>query len=139
MARGASVTRQGLGLRFRMPLPWRHAGFSGLLTAVTSGRVKVSAGAGERWRVRYSLDFTVLRVVAALLTAGCLIAGWAWPRLFLVNVLVGIWVVVYFAPKLFAVRRFDRLVRDSAVEVLERRTTPRGVPQQPQQPQPPLP
>ncbi len=134
MARGASVTRQGHGLRFRMPLPWRHGGFSGLMAAVTSGRVKVSAGAGERWQVRYSLDFTILRVLAGLLTAASVVMGFfAWPRLFLAQVLVGIWVVVYLAPKIFAVRRFDRLVRDSAVEVLERRTTPRSVEQQPQQ------
>lgn len=133
VARGASVTRQGLGLRFRMPLPWRHTGFSGLMTAVTTGRVKVSAGAGERWRVRYSLDFTILRVLAFLFTATSVIVGWGWPRLFLVNVLVAIWVIVYLAPRLLASRRFDRLVRDSAIEVLERRTSTRNVEQQPQQ------
>ena len=133
MQRGASVTRQGLGLRFRMPPPWRSRVFSGLIAAVTSGRVKVSAGAGERWRVRYDLDFTVLRVLAALLTVAAIVGGFTWPRLTLVNALAAIWVLLYIAPRLFASRRFDRLVRESAREVLERRTTPRSVEQQPQQ------
>lgn len=132
MVRGATVTRQGLGLRFRMPPLWRREGSSALMT-VTSGRVKVSAGAGERWQVRYDLDFTILRVLAALLTAVVVIAGFGWPRLFLGQVLAGIWGLLYLAPKIFANRRFDRLVRSSAVEILERRTTPRSVQQQPQQ------
>ena len=135
VARGASVARQGLGLRFRMPPPWRSRAFSGLIAAVTSGRVKVSAGAGERWRVRYDLDFTVLRVLAGLLTVAALVVGFfSWPRLTLVNALIGIWVLLYIGPRYFASRRFDRLVRVSAREVLERRTTPRSVPQQPEQP-----
>jgi predicted membrane protein len=100
-----------------------------VLLAVTSGLVKVSAGAGERWKVRYSLDYTVLRAIAVVLSIAAVVMGLsAWPRLTLVNVIAGIWVLVYFAPRWAAGRRFDDLVRDSATEVLERRHTPRDLP-----------
>lgn len=123
--RGATVTRQGLGLRFRMPLPWR-APRLGALISVTSGVVKVSAGAGEPWKVRYSLDFTVLRGLVALFAVVTVLSGLSWPRLALVQVLVALWLLVYGAPRLLAGRRFHRLVHESAQEVLERRRTPRA-------------
>ena len=132
VVRGAAVERQGLVLRFRMPPLWRRQQSSALMT-VTTGRVKVSAGAGERWQVRYDLDFTILRALAFVLTAAVVVGGFGWPRLLLAQALALIWGLLYLAPKIFANRRFDRLVRDSAVEILERRTTPRSVQQQPQQ------
>ena len=130
-ARGVSPKRRGLELRFRVPPPW-SAPRIGVLVAVTGGVVKVSAGAGERWKVRYKLDFTVMRGLALALSIGAIVYGLsAWPRLTLVNVLVGIWALFYFAPRWVAARHFDELVRDSATEVLERRRTPRDVPATP--------
>lgn len=130
-ARGVSPRRRGLELRFRVPPPWRAPGL-GVLLAVTSGLVKVSAGAGERWKVRYSLDYTVLRAVAVVLSIAAIVVGLsAWPRLTLVNVIAGIWLLVFFAPRWAAGRRFDVLVRDSAAEVLERRQAPRDIPATP--------
>ena len=130
-ARGVAPRRRGLELRFRVPPPWRAPGL-GVLMAVTSGLVKVSAGAGEKWKVRYSLDYTVLRGLAVVLSIAAIVVGLsAWPRLTLVNVIAGIWLLVYFAPRWAAGRRFDGLVRDSATEVLERRQTPRDLPATP--------
>lgn len=125
-ARGVAPERRGLELRFRVPAPWRAAGL-GTLMAVTSGVVKVSAGAGEPWRVRYGLDFTVLRGVAVALSIGAVLAGLGWPRLTLVNALIGIWLLCYVVPRWAAARRFDSLVRESAAAVLDRRRTPRDV------------
>ena len=127
-ARGVAPRRRGLELRFRTPLPWQAPGL-GTLIAVTSGVVKVSAGAGEPWKVRYSLDYTLLRAFAVVLSIAAVVYGLsAWPRLTLLNVVIGIWVLGYLGPKWMATRRFDGLVRESATEVLERRRTPREVP-----------
>jgi hypothetical protein len=125
--RGVKTRRRGLELRFRVPAPWRAWGL-GLLLAVTTGVVKVSAGAGEPWRVRFSLDFTVLRALAVVLSIAVTAVGLNWPRLTLVNIIAGIWVFLYFLPRWAADRRFDALVRASATEVLDRRRTPRDVP-----------
>lgn len=129
-ARGIRPTRRGLELRFRVPMPpWRVARV-GLLAAVTSGTVKVMAGAGDPWRVRYQLDYTILRGLCVLLSIAAVVMGLGWPRLTLVNTLAAIWLLAYLAPRWLAARRFDALVRDSATEVLERRRTPRDVPAQ---------
>jgi hypothetical protein len=127
-ARGVTPKRRGLELRFKVPPPWR-APRLGVLMAVTTGVVKVSAGAGERWKVRYSLDYTMLRALAVVLTIAAVIYGLSsWPRLTLLNVVIGIWVLWFLAPRWIANRHFDALVRDSATEVLERRSAPREVP-----------
>lgn len=127
-ARGVTPRRRGLELRFRVPLPWRAPGL-GVLVAVTGGVVKVSAGAGEPWKVRYSLDYTVLRALAVVLSIAAVVVGLsAWPRLMLINVVVAIWVLCYIGPRWVASRRFDGIVRESAADVLERRHTPRDVP-----------
>ena len=125
--RGVTPQRRGLELRFRVPLPWRSPRL-GLLMVVTKGLVKVSAGAGEPWKVRYSLDYTLLRALALVLSILAVVVGLsAWPRLTLLNVVIGIWMLVYIVPRWAAARRFDGLVRTSAIEVLERRRTPRSV------------
>ena len=46
----------------------------------------------------------------------------------LLNVVIGIWLLCYLGPRWVASRRFDYLVRESAIDVLERRRTPREVP-----------
>ena len=93
-----------------------------------SGVVKVSAGAGEPWKVRYSLDYTKLRALAVVLTIAAVVVGLSgWPRLTLLNVVIGIWLLCYLGPRWIASRRFDTLLRDSASEVLERRRTPRDL------------
>ena len=123
--RGVTPKRRGLELRFKVPLPWRAPGL-GVLAAVTSGVVKVSAGAGEPWKVRYSLDYTVLRALAVALSIAAVVVGLsAWPRLMLINVVAAIWLFVYLGPRWLASRRFDDMMRDSAASVLERRRTPR--------------
>ena len=125
--RGVAPQRRGLELRFRVPFPWPSPRL-GLFMAVSKGIVKVSAGAGEPWKVRYSLDYTLLRALALVFSIAAVVMGLsAWPRLTLLNAVIGIWVLVYFVPRWAAARRFDGLVRASAIEVLERRRTPRSV------------
>lgn len=127
-ARGVAPKRRGLELRFRVPPPWRALRLGTLMVA-TSGVVKVSAGAGERWKLRYSLDYTMLRALAVTLSVAAVVVGLsAWPRLTLLNALIGVWVLCYLGPRWVATRRFDGLLRESATEVLERRRTPRDVP-----------
>lgn len=127
-ARGATVTRDGFGaLSFRIRPPWR-APRAGLLLPITSGWAKVSAGAGERWRVRYELSFVTLRAIALLLSAALVAVGWTWPRLTLFSRLLGLWAVVYGAPWAAAAVGFRRLVEAGAREVVERRKTPRAGP-----------
>lgn len=124
---GVTPKRRGLELRFRIPVPWGAPGL-GTLVAVTGGVVKVSAGAGEPWKVRYSLDYTYLRAFAVVLSIAAIVLGLsAWPRLMLINVVVAIWILCYIGPRWAASRRFDGIVRESAADVLERRRTPRDV------------
>jgi hypothetical protein len=127
-ARGVTPRRRGLELRFRVPVPWRALRLGTLMVA-RGGVVKVSAGAGERWKLRYSLDYTWLRALALVLTVAAVVVGLsAWPRLTLLNVVIGIWVLCYLGPRWVATRRFDGLLRESATDVLERRRTPRDLP-----------
>lgn len=125
-ARGARVHRAGPigGLRFRMPQPW-DAPRLGILLAITSGRAVVSAGSGGPWRVRYELNFSVLRWTTIGLTAILVIlvlSGYLpWDRLTLLNAILVLWVVVYGIPYLAASIRFERIIRRSAAEILERR------------------
>jgi hypothetical protein len=122
-ARGARVDRAGAvgGLRFKMPWPW-HAPRLGILLAITSGRAVVSAGAGGPWRVRYSLDFSVLRAIVIGLSVVVIGARYAWPERFpMFQSLAILWLVVYGVPFFFASLRFRRIIQASAAEVVERR------------------
>jgi hypothetical protein len=120
--RGAVVARAGAaGLRFTMPPPWTAPRL-----AITSGRTTMSAGAGERWKVRYELSFAVLRGIVVVLSLVVVALGWTWPRTTLVNALVGLWAGVYGIPYLLAGRQFRRIIEAAAREVVERRRTPRG-------------
>jgi hypothetical protein len=124
--RGVDATREGFGsMVFRMPPPWRAA-HAGLLLPLRGGRVRVSAGAGERWRVRYELSFATLRALTLVLTAVVVAVGWSWPRLTLLSRLVVLWAAVYGAPWALAAFRFRKLVEGCAREVVERRKTPRA-------------
>jgi hypothetical protein len=125
--RGATVTRTGLAgaLRFRMPRPWK-APRLGILLAVTSGRAEVSAGSGGPWRMRYGLSFAVLRGLIILLSLGLIAYGLSWPdRTNLINALLGLWVIGYGLPYVAATLRFRRIIQSCALDVVERRRTPR--------------
>jgi hypothetical protein len=125
--RGAAVTRAGVAgaLRFRMPRPWK-APRLGILLAVTSGQVEVSAGSGGPWRVRYGLSFSVLRAVVILLSLGLVAYGLSWPdRTNLINALLILWVVAYGVPYFAANGRFRRIVQGCAIDVVERRRAAR--------------
>ncbi len=118
---GASVTRTEHGkLRFRMPAPWRAAHL-GLLLAITSGRISVSAGSGGPRRLRYDLSFLGLQVVVVVLSIAIVGVGWRWPRLDLVGVLIAFWIVAYGIPFFTASRRFRRIIYTSARDIVERR------------------
>jgi len=124
--RGVSVAREGFGaMTFRMPRLWKAAHL-GLLLPLRGGQVRVSAGAGERWRVRYELSFATLRALTLVLTAAVVALGWSWPRLTLLSRLVVLWAAVYAVPWGLAALRFRRLVESCAREVVERRKTPRA-------------
>lgn len=128
VAHGATVTRDGFGaLSFRMARPWR-AWHAGLLLPITAGWAKVSAGAGERWRVRYELSFVTLRAITLVLSVALVAAGWSWPRLTLLSRLLILWAVVYGAPWAGAAFRFRRIIEEGTREVVERRKTPRAGP-----------
>ncbi len=136
--RGATVDRAGAvgGLRFRMPRPWK-APRLGILLFITSGRVVVTAGSGGPWRVRYGLDFSMLRAVVIALSVGLIAIGLAWPRANLINALLMLWLVVYGVPHLVASARFRRVIRTSASDIVERRKVPRNSGSQPEVTDPP--
>jgi len=126
--RGATVTRSGIAgaLRFRMPKPWK-APRLGILLAVTSGQVEVSAGSGGPWRVRYGLSFSVLRGIVILLSLGLVAYGLSWPdRSNLINALLILWIVAYGVPYFAANGRFRRIIHGCAIEVVERRRAARS-------------
>ena len=124
-ARGVPPVRHGPGrLRFRMPPVWR-APRAGILHAITSGTVLVTAGAGERRQVHFDLGFAGLRISVLLLTGLLAVFGWELPRLTLLNALLVLWLVSYGVPWFLATRRFRGIVEDAARDVIERRATPR--------------
>jgi hypothetical protein len=133
-ARGARVDRSGTGavggLRFRMPRPW-EAPHLGILLAITSGRTVITAGSGGPWRVRYELSFAALRWLTIALTAVLitlvLTGDLAWDRSRLLGALVLLWTVLYGAPYVLASAQFERIIRSSAAEILERRHRARAV------------
>lgn len=131
--RGATVNRSGAtgALRFRMPRPWK-APRLGVLLAVTSGLAEVSAGSGGPWRVRYGLSFSVLRGIVIALSVGLIAIGLSWPdRTNLINALLVLWVVAYGIPYAAATTRFRRIVQSCAIDVVERRRSPRTSGSQP--------
>lgn len=124
--RGAAVTRENVGaLRFDMPRPWA-APKLGLLLAITSGRATLSAGAGERWRVRYELSYAVLRGLVIALTLVVVAAGWGWSRVTLLNTIIALWAALYGVPYALAGRQFRRIIAAAAHDVVERRTRERA-------------
>jgi hypothetical protein len=119
--RGADAHRDGRStLEFRMPLPWRASG-QGALLPISSGRVSVSAGAGGPRRVRYKVNFMLLRGLVLLLSAALVAIGFGWPRLTLLNALLALWAVCYGVPLAIAMSRFHRIVTSAARDVVERR------------------
>lgn len=111
VAHGAIVEPEGRGeLRFRMPAPWR-AWKSGLLLAITKGDVRVSAGAGGPWRVRYELRYTRLTALAIGLTVILVALGIGWRRIDLLNAMLLLWGVGYGALYLASGWGFHRILR----------------------------
>ena len=132
-ARGARVERSGSGafgaLRFRMPRPW-EAPHLGILLAITSGRTLITAGSGGPWRVRYELSFAALRWLTlastAVLIALVLTGYLAWDRSRLLGALIILWTLLYGTPYFIASAQFERIIRTSAADILERRHRARG-------------
>ena len=123
--RGVSSERVGTGrLDFRMPHPWRTVR-QGPLLAISRGAALVSAGAGDRRRVRYELNFRRLRVATVVLSLVLVAIGFRWPRLTLLNALLMLWLLVPGIPYALAAWRFHALMAEAARDVLERRLTPR--------------
>lgn len=127
-ARGLEVSRHGAGgLRFKVPPPWRTRR-AGLLGAATSGRVRVTAGRGERRHVRYELKFTMLQAVLMLASFVLVIVGWQRARVSLLGSVALIWVLIYLPAYMIASRQLRRIVATGAREVIDRRRTPRDSP-----------
>ena len=125
--RGAEVELVGHEeLHFRVPAPWR-ASRLGWLAAVTSGEAHFSAGGGGPWKLRYRLNFTVLRTLCLALTALLVFLGWRlhWARETLIPSVVGLWALLFLPLYLVATTHFYRSLRRAAREVIERRATPR--------------
>jgi hypothetical protein len=116
-ARGARVRHDIVGgFRFRLPLPWHRGRKLGALRVIFSGRVTIGAGAGEPWRARYQLRFTLLTITTVLLSIALLKLGFHWPRGRLLGLLGLVWGVVYGIPCARAMREFRQLVTEAARE-----------------------
>lgn len=121
MERGATVELVGNdALRFRMPYPW-HTHRLGWLIPVTSGRAEVSAGGGGPWRVRYQLNFSMLRYICIALSVVLAVVGREWPRLTLLNGLVILWLACYALVISVASSRFSKLLEAASSDIVERR------------------
>ncbi|MBC7789645.1 MAG: hypothetical protein H7Z74_06850 [Anaerolineae bacterium] len=119
--RGATVELVGNdALRFRMPYPW-HTHRLGWLIPVTSGRAEVSAGGGGPWRVRYQLNFSMLRYICITLSVALAVIGRGWPRLTLLNGLVILWLACYALVTSIASSRFSKLLEAASSDIVERR------------------
>jgi hypothetical protein len=115
-ARGALVRHDIVGgFRFRLPLPWNGRGL-GALRAIFSGRVTIGAGAGEPWRARYELRFTLLTLATLLLSVALVKIGFHWPRTRLLGLLGVLWAMAYGIPCVSAMREFRQLVTEAARE-----------------------
>ena len=127
-ARGLDVARHGVGgLRFKVPPPWRARG-AGLLAAATSGRVRVTAGRGERRQVRCDLKFTTLQAVLTLASFALVIVGWQRARVSLIATVALIWLLFYLPAYLVATAQLRRIVSTGARDVIERRRDSRTPP-----------
>jgi len=119
--RGATVELVGNdALRFRMPYPW-HTHRLGWLIPVTSGRAEVSAGGGGPWRVRYQLNFSMLRYICIALSLVLAVVGRDWPRLTLLNGLIILWLAFYALVASVASSRFSKLLHAASSDIVERR------------------
>ncbi|MBA3559055.1 MAG: hypothetical protein H0W30_10685 [Gemmatimonadaceae bacterium] len=119
--RGATVELVGNdALRFRMPYPWNTHRL-GWLIPVTSGRAEVSAGGGGPWRVRYQLNFSMLRYICIALSIVLAIVGREWPRLTLLNGLIILWLAFYALLASVASSRFSKLLEAASSDIVERR------------------
>ena len=124
-ASGAGVERLGSSaLRFDVPPLWRRPSL-GALAGVSSGTVGLSAGGGGPWRIRYTLDFRRLYVLAAVVTAVVVALGWRLPRTTLIVAALACWLVAFGVPWALAGRRAHRVVLGAARRVVERRSRPR--------------
>lgn len=126
--RGALIrTDDATALRFDMPAPWRvrHAGF---LALVSSGRVRVGAGAGGPWRVRYELGFRLLLVIACAAAIALVLFGLNWSRGTLVAAIALLGLCTFVIPYMTAGWRFNCLIRACARDVLCRRDAARPIP-----------
>lgn len=122
--RGAATDRAPTGeLTFRMPPPWRLAPV-GWLALLTRGTATLSAWGGGPWRVSYRLYFGALQAVTGLITLVIAIAGWGWPRLTVVIVILAFWILGYAPLHLLASHRFRRLLRDVMADVIGPRVRP---------------
>lgn len=125
---GLDVTRHGVGgIHFRVPPPWRTRR-AGLLGAATAGRVRVTAGRGERRQVRYELKFTTLQAVLMLASFVLVIVGWQRARVSLISTVALLWLLVYLPAYLIANAQLRRIVSLGAGEVIDRRREPRTPP-----------
>ena len=126
--RGLDVTRHGVGgIRFTVPPPWRTRR-AGLLSAATSGRVRVTAGRGERRQVRYELKFTTLQAVLMLASFVLVIVGWQRARISLIGTVALIWLLGYLPAYVVASAQLRRIVSRGAREVIDRRRDSRTPP-----------
>jgi hypothetical protein len=127
--RGLDVSRHGIGgLHFQVPPPWRTRR-AGLLMAATSGRVRVTAGRGERRQVRYELKFTTLQAILMLASFVLVIVGWQRARVELVGSVALIWLLMYLPAYAIATAQLRRIVSRGAREVIDRRRAPRPTPE----------
>ena len=123
--RGLDVSRHGVGgIHFRVPPPWRTRR-AGLLSAATAGRVRVTAGRGERRQVRYELKFTMLQAALMLVSFILVLLGWQRARIELVGSVALIWLFGYLPAYAVANAQLRRIVATGAREVMERRRAPR--------------
>ena len=125
-ARGLDVVRHGVGgIHFRVPPPWR-ARRAGLLAAATSGRVRVTAGRGERRHVRYELKFTYLQALLMLASFVLVLVGWGSARIELIGPVALIWLLLYLPAYFVAHAQLRRTISHGARDVVDRRKADRA-------------
>jgi hypothetical protein len=115
------------GFRFRMPPFWKMRRLRFLLP-VSSGRVTIGADSGEPWRVRYELKFTALLTLVIALSALLIVLGLHWTHGRLLDVLIGLWAIIYAIPYAAADAQFRRwLVATCAAAPVTRIERPRSL------------
>jgi len=124
--RGLDVSRHGVGgVQFSVPLPWKTRG-AGLIGAATSGRVRVTAGRGERRHVRYELKFTTLQALLMAASFALVLIGWQRARVELVGTVALLWLLLYLPAYWGANLQLRRIVATGAREVIDRRRSDRA-------------